>query len=97
MPEQAACATHVPPWQTSGTLLVRQRRVFSSQPHAKFKSARHRGVSPVQAVALAQVPFAEQLWVLVLVAQRRSPASGSHSTHFLPEHCGVIPAQVSVV
>jgi len=51
VPEQALCATQAPPWHTSGTVLLRHRRVPSSQPHLKFRSVRHSGVSPEQVVA----------------------------------------------
>ena len=48
MPEHAVCATQAPPWHTSGTVLLRHRRAFSSQPHLKFRSLRHSGASPEQ-------------------------------------------------
>ena len=98
MPEQALCATQAPPWHTSGTVLLRHRRVPSSQPHLKFRSARHSGVSPEQVVAAAQAPLALHDCVLEVLAQRRSPApEGSHSLHLPPVQRGVEPEQVVVV
>jgi hypothetical protein len=91
------CATHAPPWQRSGTVLFRQRRPPSSQPHTKFKSSRQIGVSPVQLVAGPQLPSAAQPWALFEVWQWRSLAAGSHAVHSESTHWGVVPEQVSVV
>lgn len=98
MPEQAVCATQAPPWQTSGTVLLRHRRAFSSQPHLKFRSLRQSGVSPEQATAVAHAPLALHACVLDVLAQRRSPApEGSHSLHLPLVQRGVVPEQVLVV
>jgi hypothetical protein len=64
-PEQALCATHEPPWQTSGIVVLRQRRWPSSHPQLKPRSSRQSGVSPVHVTALFQVPAALQSWALL--------------------------------
>ena len=47
-PEQALSATHVPPWHSSGTLALRQRRVLAAGSQALHSLPTHCGVEPEQ-------------------------------------------------